>query len=73
MTATFKHRKHELVRDGYDPAATTDAIYYNNQRSQAYVRVDVDFISGLSVGRSVCRVEQRAMPCSRHRLSTLCP
>lgn len=42
MTATFKHRKHELARDGYDPAATTDAIYYNNQRSQTYVRVDVE-------------------------------
>ena len=40
MTATFKHRKQDLVRDGYDPAATTDAIYYDDRRSQAFVRVD---------------------------------
>ena len=39
-TATFKHKKDELVRAGYDPAATTDAIYFNDPQRQAYVPMD---------------------------------
>ncbi len=31
-TATFKHRKDELMREGYDPGATKDAIYCNDPR-----------------------------------------
>src|SRR6185369_9646663 len=30
VTATFKHTKNDLVREGYDPAVTTDAIYIND-------------------------------------------
>ena len=29
VTATFKYTKADLVRQGYDPAATSDAIYFN--------------------------------------------
>jgi fatty-acyl-CoA synthase len=39
-TATFKHTKIELIRQGYDPAATTDAIYFDNPDRQAFVRLD---------------------------------
>ena len=39
-TGTFKHRKDELAREGYDPAATSDAIYVSDPQQQAYVRVD---------------------------------
>jgi len=39
-TATFKHKKDELVRMGCDPAATTDAIWFNDPQRQAFVPMD---------------------------------
>src|SRR5262249_22281652 len=39
-TGTFKHQKSELVREGYDPASTGDAIYFSDPQQQSYVRVD---------------------------------
>jgi fatty-acyl-CoA synthase len=40
VTPTFKHRKSNLVRDGFDPAATADAIYVDDPARQTYVRLD---------------------------------
>jgi fatty-acyl-CoA synthase len=40
ITATFKHQKNALKRDGYDPEATTDAIYFDDPARGAYVRLD---------------------------------
>jgi fatty-acyl-CoA synthase len=40
VTATFKHTKSALVREGYDPVATGDAIYFNDRERQAFVRLD---------------------------------
>ena len=40
VTATFKHKKSDLVREGYDPASATDAIYFNDPERQAFVRLD---------------------------------
>jgi len=40
MTATFKHQKSDLVRNGFDPVATADAIYFDDPSRQAYVRLD---------------------------------
>jgi fatty-acyl-CoA synthase len=40
VTATFKHQKTELARDGFDPAATDDAIYFDDPSQQAYMRLD---------------------------------
>ncbi len=40
VTATFKHQKAELVREGFDPAASGDAIYFDDPSQQAYVRLD---------------------------------
>jgi hypothetical protein len=28
------------MRDGYDPAATTDELYFNDRAGEAYVRLD---------------------------------
>ena len=39
-TATFKHQKSDLVRQGFDPACTTDAIYLNETAGHAYIRLD---------------------------------
>jgi fatty-acyl-CoA synthase len=39
-TATFKHTKSALVREGFDPVATGDAIYFNDRERRAFVRLD---------------------------------
>jgi len=39
-TATFKHKKVELVTEGFDPARVEDAIYFDDPRRAAYVRLD---------------------------------
>jgi fatty-acyl-CoA synthase len=40
MTETFKPKKQNLAREGYDPTATTDAIYFDDRVAQAFVKVD---------------------------------
>jgi len=40
VTATFKQRKIGLVKDGFDPAPIRDAIYFDDPRVRAYVRMD---------------------------------
>ena len=40
MTGTFKHTKNDLVRDGYDPDAMSDAIYFNDAERAALVPLD---------------------------------
>jgi len=36
-TATFKHRKNELARDGYDPGMTSDQLCFSNpKRTPSY-------------------------------------
>jgi fatty-acyl-CoA synthase len=39
-TATFKHIKGGLKREGYDPAVTSDTIYFDHPAQQAFVRLD---------------------------------
>jgi len=39
-TATFKHTKTDLVRQGYDPAAIGDAIYFAEPARPAFTRMD---------------------------------
>jgi fatty-acyl-CoA synthase len=40
ITATFKHKKNDLMREGYDPAGTADPIYFNDRRRGAFVSLD---------------------------------
>jgi fatty-acyl-CoA synthase len=40
VTSTFKPKKQDLVRDAYDPAATTDSIYFNDRSRQSFVQID---------------------------------
>jgi fatty-acyl-CoA synthase len=50
VTATFKHHKAELVREGFDPAASDDAIYFDDSSQQAYVRIDGALFDRLRAG-----------------------
>jgi fatty-acyl-CoA synthase len=39
-TATFKHTKNDLKREGYDPAATSDPIFFDDPARGAFVPLD---------------------------------
>jgi fatty-acyl-CoA synthase len=51
VTATFKHTKAALVREGYDPAVVRDPIYVNDRGQQAFVALDQSFYDGIQIGR----------------------
>jgi len=40
VTGTFKYTKTELARQGYDPALTSDKLFYNHPLQQAFVPID---------------------------------
>jgi len=50
VTTTFKQKKVDLVRQGFDPGAVTDPIYFNDPARQAFVRVDRDLFDRLKAG-----------------------
>jgi fatty-acyl-CoA synthase len=51
VTATFKHQKSDLVRDGFDPAAMADAIYFDDPSQRAYVRLDEPIYERIKAGK----------------------
>ena len=40
VTGTFKQKKIDLVKDGFNPAATGDPIYFNDPQARAFVPLD---------------------------------
>ncbi len=50
LTTTFKHKKSELAREGYDPNATQDAIYFDDPARQAFVPLDATLHARLAAG-----------------------
>jgi len=40
VTTTFKQKKINLLKEGFDPSLTTDPIYFNDPQRKAFVRVD---------------------------------
>jgi fatty-acyl-CoA synthase len=40
VTATFKQKKSDLIRDGFDPTMTPDALYFNDRARGAFVPLD---------------------------------
>jgi fatty-acyl-CoA synthase len=51
VTATFKHTKSALVRDGYDPVTISDAIYFNDRERQAFVPLDKSLYDRIQSGQ----------------------
>ena len=50
VTGTFKYSKTELVRQGYDPVATADALYFDMAESQAFIPLDKDLYERIQNG-----------------------
>ena len=40
MTGTFKPKKQRLSREGYDPTATADALYFDDRERARFVKLD---------------------------------
>jgi fatty-acyl-CoA synthase len=53
MTDTFKHRKRDLVDQGFDPRRTDDAIYFAAQSASAYQRLDAELYEQIICGTVV--------------------
>jgi fatty-acyl-CoA synthase len=51
LTVTFKQKKHELVRDGYDPNVTSDAIYFDDRTAGTFVPVDAALHQRIATGQ----------------------
>src|SRR5262249_53698621 len=49
VTGTFKYTKSAFVREGYNPAVTSDAIYFNHQERSAFVRLDQELYERIQV------------------------
>jgi fatty-acyl-CoA synthase len=51
VTATFKYTKNVFERQGYDPTATDDVIYFNDRERRAFVRLDKELYDHIQGGR----------------------
>jgi len=50
ITGTFKHRKVELVKDGFDPSAVEDALFFYDDVARVYVPITDDLFDKISGG-----------------------
>jgi fatty-acyl-CoA synthase len=50
VTGTFKYSKTDLVRQGYDPVASNDALYFYNQESETFTRLDQELYNRIQIG-----------------------
>jgi fatty-acyl-CoA synthase len=50
ITGTFKQRKVELVKEGFDPSAIADPLYWHNPESGRYERLDSATYAGITSG-----------------------
>ncbi len=51
VTATFKYTKTDLVREGFNPAATADPIFWNDSERATFVRVDQELYQRILSGQ----------------------
>ena len=51
VTGTFKQKKIDLVRQGFDPAASNDPIYFNDPQSRSFVRLDPTLYQRIESGQ----------------------
>ncbi|MPZ38910.1 MAG: long-chain-acyl-CoA synthetase [Rhizobiales bacterium] len=50
MTATFKQKKLDLVKQGFDPEATVEPLYFNDPVVKAFVRIDAPLYQRICMG-----------------------
>jgi fatty-acyl-CoA synthase len=50
LTGTFKYAKADLVRQGFNPAASNDAVYFDDLQSGAFTRLDQALYERIRMG-----------------------
>jgi hypothetical protein len=50
LTGTFKYAKADLVRQGFNPAASNDAVYFDDLQSGAFTRLDQALYERIQMG-----------------------
>jgi fatty-acyl-CoA synthase len=50
-TATFKQKKLELARQGFDPDKIADPLYFNDAQARAFVRLDRALYQRIQAGQ----------------------
>lgn len=51
VTSTFKYTKTDLMRQGYDPQANGDAIYFNHPEIESFVQLDRELYGRIQSGQ----------------------
>ncbi len=51
ITGTFKHRKVDLVREGFDPTKLTDRLYFRDPEKGRYVPLDLAAFERIEAGQ----------------------
>lgn len=51
ITGTFKYSKTELVRQGYDPDATPDVVYFDSPESAAFIKLNKPLYDRIQTGQ----------------------
>jgi fatty-acyl-CoA synthase len=51
-TSTFKHTKSDFQRDGFDPAATSDPIFFDDAAKNAFVPLDAALYARINAGEA---------------------
>ena len=49
-TSTFKFKKTNLVKAGFDPARISEPVYYCDPETQTYTKVDADVFKKINSG-----------------------
>jgi fatty-acyl-CoA synthase len=50
VTATFKHKKHDLAQEGFDPGRVADPLYVFDRATHAYVPLDAARFAAIGAG-----------------------
>jgi fatty-acyl-CoA synthase len=50
ITGTFKYRKVDLVRDGFDPSKTDDPLYFDHPEKKLYAPITPEFFAQIQAG-----------------------
>jgi fatty-acyl-CoA synthase len=51
ITGTFKHRKVDLVREGFDPAKLSDRLYFRDPEKGRYIPLDISAFERIEAGQ----------------------
>jgi fatty-acyl-CoA synthase len=50
VTATFKQKKFDLVREGFDPSCIADPLYFSDTETRTFVRLDKALYDRIQTG-----------------------